>query len=362
MAYDGTPREIRYVSPGKLQALIHQLDRQHVVLVRSHPGSGKTTLAGALKDSLEPKGVDVCYVKLNTTKGTYDDVLKSQTGRSLGELAAAERDTVLIVDEAQLWYGWHDDFWVAVSWLVGNNNKDVRLYVLILATYRSDVILAASPKLGIVEVNNFYDKLRMERDDVKQLMIKHATAMGTRDGNTIVPAPHLSDDIIDGIYGLTGGHPALSAIMITTLLKAPAAQNKSDLLTSETTLAHLKSHRSFDWLVALTQPTYSQEAIRLISRATSANNHGDLQFNVANFYQGASVAFGSDQGIQQSPEPARTAMLMVKSLEKSGLWMCPSPRLSGTEFTFTSRLAYDLFYQLGYSGDQVLTDNSDTTF
>jgi hypothetical protein len=350
-----------------MNLLVDQLRTNNVVLLRSHPGSGKTTLAEELRKYCDDRHLRFLYTKLTgATQLTYEHFFMDYTlhyFNTLSEdttppLVYSAEETFLVIDEAQEWYGREDAFWKALGSIVGRRQRKLR--VLILATYRFPFANHSSPRLNLPEVGRFYDFLQMEEDDVGQLHVKLAMHLGSTNVNagTRTPLPLLSDDVIHSLFELTSGHPFITAYILTSLLKDQNHTNPLRLLTATSVIDDVKSLRPFGWLHLWPVGLPEVSDIKRIVRATKVDV---LEFDVESLCPAQTWdSFLNRDTRHQVPTIHQSILTMVYELEKPGLWMCLDPLVAQTRFRFTSRLAYDIFYRKAFSGNMLLQDSEES--
>jgi hypothetical protein len=273
LAQDG-PDSAYVLDEPKIQLMKKWLDVHRVLLLRSPPGSGKTSFAIGFANYLHGHGFTVYYMNASQKKNrmdktnTMDDVWRAQFKQTFSEIcqnASKRHPTYLIVDEAQAWYPANvpkdsryevDSFWsdikivfqAKLDWsnyyaelargasqsrAASESGTNVRL--LCLAGYGEMSLGSIATPLEFVDPMdpdtqtqlplglNF---LRLDREKTHQLIKKYAEIMESEGKKTSFS---LHSDILDLIFNETNGHVGVLRTLLFHLVTTDK-KSREDIL------------------------------------------------------------------------------------------------------------------------------------
>ncbi|CAB4442675.1 unnamed protein product [Rhizophagus irregularis] len=147
-SYEGADA-FAFISEGRLGVIDQALTRGRVVLLRSPPSSGKTTLAYLLKKYLQSRNPDeevisISMLLLNRPEVALSDVdlfdqyWTQQTGKSWSECIGSNRPITILIDEAHMIYPYADEFfWNSIKAIMDPSHASdvVTIRILLLSMY-----------------------------------------------------------------------------------------------------------------------------------------------------------------------------------------------------------------------------------
>jgi hypothetical protein len=339
---DATPPNKRVLRPDQLAKLVRRLREHNVVLLRAPPMCGKvftislyiidfcqTTLAEELRNYCSENHLKYFYLVTGRTEGDFNQHFLAQTGQSFWNLIEAKEETFIVLDEAQLFYETQKPMWEALATIV-RASPTVRF--LVIGTYYSPIQTRISPKLGEGTASLFLDFLLLDLESTQRLASKLYQSSST-------PYPALKSEVVETVHTFTNGHPGISATVLMELLKS----EQNNLQTSSW-VKKLRVRRAFDWIPNMI--ANNPASVRMMHYLLKRTDIRTLRFNINN------------------PVMDDETLQFVYNLEKAGLWCRFEPRLEPNQFTFTSRIGFDITFNSLSTGTMELdnTEESMETF
>jgi len=236
--------------------------------------------------------------------------------RSYDELKNCTGPTLLIIDEAQVWFTpTMKPLWNSLRELV--QNRTTKLRVLILAMY-GDTSENVSPAIGEGNASVSLPSLLLNFQGVKDL--------SSRICRLEMMTP-LTDKVIMKVFEYFGGHVGLSSTALTNIMRTQAnasTEAQIQYLFSRPFFDVLLSSRAFKWMAHWVEPN---EVFRSIVRRASSNS--TLEFT-----------------------PSTTKAFTKFQLEgvKRGAWFQVNGLFGGGNYKFTSMFAFDCMYNSMFTG------------
>lgn len=210
------------ISPERLKKISDFVENNKIGLLRSPPSSGKSTLGQVLRDRFDSSGHDSIYISLAGIHGKeaiyneklFNDFWHEQVGITWTEISKSKKTTYVIVDEVQVIYGdGAPFFWGTLKGLLSSEgyNLGQNLRFLFLGTYHPTLDLRISPiefrhSLGL-------NDLLLGWEEINQLT-KNFVQLHMVQGSHLFKVP---DSIQKAMLNLTGGHPGLCRLILSSL-------------------------------------------------------------------------------------------------------------------------------------------------
>ncbi|KAK2789857.1 hypothetical protein FQN53_001220 [Emmonsiellopsis sp. PD_33] len=222
------------------------LKKHIVVQVRGTPTSGKTVLARLLHERVKMEtDLRPVYIQWleDGRSGAYEDKLQAWSGGALGRNLLADKNLVLIVDEAQFSYE-QLDFWIGC--VKYQSTATGGPYIILFSSYGSaDSVAVTIPGSAPVTLEPFQRVSLTHQVNQPYNVCLFLTPDEFEDVCSRWAAGHfeLSGEVKNYLYNLTSGHAGLCNGLLSTILdlkEVRAARSASDRITMASV------HRFFD--------------------------------------------------------------------------------------------------------------------
>ncbi|PKC00883.1 hypothetical protein RhiirA5_427567 [Rhizophagus irregularis] len=207
------------ISPDRLKSIVDFVRKHRVVLLRSPPSSGKSTVGQTLRDFFESLS-DGVYINLagmcgkdeiyNSNK--FDNYWKKMIGRSWTEISECKEEIYVIIDEIQVIYGnGAPFFWGSLKTILSSESNTRDIHIVLLGVYHPNVETISTPL--DLHYTLSLSVLLLTWEEFSQLVTKfiqrHVT-LGSM--NFIIPDP-----VRRALYNLTAGHVGLCRFVLRVL-------------------------------------------------------------------------------------------------------------------------------------------------
>lgn len=205
--------------PDRLKKITKFVQDHQVVLLRSPPSSGKSTLGQTLRDFFESQS-DSVYISLAGISGKeeildsnkFDVYWEDQVGRSWTTISKCKEEIYIIIDEVQVIYGdGAPFFWGSLKLMLSSESNSQNTHIVLLGAYHPNIESISTPL--DIRYTLSLNVLLLSRNEFSQLVTnyiqRHAT-LGSP--NFIIPIP-----VQDALFNLTAGHVGLCRYILTTL-------------------------------------------------------------------------------------------------------------------------------------------------
>ncbi|GBC49492.1 uncharacterized protein OCT59_015739 [Rhizophagus irregularis] len=207
------------ISPDRLKSIVDFVQKHQIVLLRSPPSSGKSTVGQTLRDFFKSLS-DGVYINLagmcgkdeiyNSNK--FDNYWKKMIGRSWTEISECKEEIYVIIDEIQVIYGnGAPFFWGSLKTILSSESNTRNIYIVLLGVYHPNVETISIPL--DLQYTLSLSVLLLTWEEFSQLVTKfiqrHVT-LGSM--NFIIPDP-----VQRALYNLTAGHVGLCRFVLRVL-------------------------------------------------------------------------------------------------------------------------------------------------
>ncbi|PKC55118.1 hypothetical protein RhiirA1_446908 [Rhizophagus irregularis] len=207
------------ISPDRLKSIVDFVRKHRVVLLRSPPSSGKSTVGQTLRDFFESLS-DGVYINLagmcgkdeiyNSNK--FDNYWKKMIGRSWTEISECKEEIYVIIDEIQVIYGnGAPFFWGSLKTILSSESNTRDIHIVLLGVYHPNVEPISTPL--DLHCTLSLNVLLLTWEEFSQLVTKfiqrHVT-LGSM--NFIIPDP-----VRRALYNVTAGHVGLCRFVLRVL-------------------------------------------------------------------------------------------------------------------------------------------------
>lgn len=263
--------KLAFIPDDRLAMFVHEMNNSRVILLRSPPESGKSTLGILLQRYLVRKGRNAVYLSMLSLRGDrqwalqsdagFDIFWKERTGKTLGEFVSSNFQMDIIIDEVQLLYGnVMPSFWFTLKDLKsGTRNPHLRILLMSMYgeedcpedhTVKDDSDFIPSPSGYMVTFCLQDLRLpRIEFDEFAARFVNHMRGIFIyTDLDFKIPK-----EVCDAVYKATAGHVGLVRHSFRILADGFRSGTRSvtamlRYLTSRDFRERLRYLRSFGWL------------------------------------------------------------------------------------------------------------------
>ncbi|CAG8601911.1 11686_t:CDS:2 [Ambispora leptoticha] len=251
--FDEGPDKLCHISDERMAKLNNYIDDNHIVLLRSPPGSGKTTLIDLFGKHLEKKGYTVvCITMLDLLEKSghqdpisFDTFWEERTGTKWTDCYNCSVIMYVLIDEAQILYGKVTFFWNRLKLLMQHNTSNCNLRLMLLSMYDDPTNIEGTPitfnaTLGL-------EDLRLLSNEFTIVVDRFCKSFDSSIPITI------SETVKDAVFNSTRGHPGLVRRTLSLLQYEYRRGHVEEsqllrYLVSASYWSTIKNARPFTWL------------------------------------------------------------------------------------------------------------------
>jgi len=225
------------------------ITQEGIVLLRSPPFTGKTSIVSLLHHYISGIGVKTYWISCLSFQEDLDELFRRKINMSFKEIVQTKEKTILLIDEAQILYflGQNHEFWRIIKELQQSSNQ--YLNILFVASYGEAPMSVGGTVYGTpVVFKSYLDISTMyfsEGEANEMIQSFHKTDEGS--------LVSISPEVAKVIYSCTSGHPGLFRTCLNSLAEkfTPIRQSKKEVSDGDK-ISYLMSHE-FKHRVSLTR-------------------------------------------------------------------------------------------------------------